>query len=347
MKHLREVLMIKEAPALFTDAVLWDEAGTLLFLSLWGFDTAIKEFMARLSLPSSQGGINHFNVIKRGAKNRLISLGNIDHLEKLSGKTTDFTLFGNLSHLWLYDSLCLRSDPVNSRALMLYFSGEDEKWIMNRFWNLVKTLCHLPLLDHWQPSVIALLREKQLIKDCHGEGINGLQLHLDQEVLEASVTSLIQRGSLCLDEHPKDAPSNDNNYIADYFDNNVIHVYSRADAIADGTLVDVSEHAAEVGFRYPVALTRAVWEDCVAWDKADTAKQTYQDEEGRLHDVLWMSALRARAAKTTSESTVFFTVYRVPRNGRSRKPVEVQLKSVVSGGDSGEPVITIMEPQES
>ncbi len=347
MNHLREVLKIKEAPELFTDAVLWDEAGTLLFISLWGYDTAIKEFLARLSLPSRQGGINQFNVINRADKNRLISLGNIDQLEKLSGKTTESTLFGGLSHLWLYDSLCLRSDPVNSRALLLYFPQEEEKWIQCRLWQLVKTLCHLPLLDHWQPIVLAFLSEKQLVKECRGEGINGLQVHLDQEVLEASVSSLIQRGYLCLDEERKLPPSRDSNCLTDLFDNNVIHVYSRADAIADGTLIDVSEHATEVGFRFPVALTRAVWEDCVAWDKDDSAKQVYQDEEGRLHDVLWMAALRVKAAKDTGESTVLFTVYRILRNGCSRKPVEVQLKSVVSGGDSGEAVITIMEPQES
>jgi hypothetical protein len=39
---------------------------------------------------------------------------------------------------------------------------------------------------------------------------------------------------------------------------------SRADAIADGVLIDVSENAKEAGFRYPVVLTRAVWERYVA-----------------------------------------------------------------------------------
>src|SRR5205807_3262267 len=43
----------------------------------------------------------------------------------------------------------------------------------------------------------------------------------------------------------------------------LIHCSSRADALADGTLVDVSEVAREAGIRYPVALTRAVWEACV------------------------------------------------------------------------------------
>jgi hypothetical protein len=43
----------------------------------------------------------------------------------------------------------------------------------------------------------------------------------------------------------------------------VIHVHTRADAIADGMLVDVSAVAREAGIRFPVALTRAIWERCV------------------------------------------------------------------------------------
>jgi hypothetical protein len=40
----------------------------------------------------------------------------------------------------------------------------------------------------------------------------------------------------------------------------LIHRYTRADAIRDGVLSDVSETAKEAGIRWPVALTAAVWE---------------------------------------------------------------------------------------
>ena len=55
----------------------------------------------------------------------------------------------------------------------------------------------------------------------------------------------------------------------------VIFSYTRAEAIADGVLVDVSETARETGFTVPVALTRAVWADAVAW------KQRYLGVHGR------------------------------------------------------------------
>ena len=38
----------------------------------------------------------------------------------------------------------------------------------------------------------------------------------------------------------------------------IIYTYTRAQAIEDGYIVDVSEVASEAGFRWPVAVTRAV-----------------------------------------------------------------------------------------
>ena len=37
----------------------------------------------------------------------------------------------------------------------------------------------------------------------------------------------------------------------------LVHRYTRADALRDGVLIDVSAVAREAGIRYPVALTRA------------------------------------------------------------------------------------------
>ena len=47
-------------------------------------------------------------------------------------------------------------------------------------------------------------------------------------------------------------------------DDVVIFSYTRAQAIADGVLIDVSELAKEAGFRFPVAVTAGVWAECVA-----------------------------------------------------------------------------------
>jgi hypothetical protein len=46
-----------------------------------------------------------------------------------------------------------------------------------------------------------------------------------------------------------------------------IYRHTRADALRDGVLIDVSETAKEAGFRYPVALTRAARVRCVGGER--------------------------------------------------------------------------------
>lgn len=124
---------------------------------------------------------------------------------------------------------------------------------------------------------------------------------------------------------------------------NVIYAYTRADAIADGTLVDVTETAREAGFRLPVAVTAAAWADCVAWSEADSKRQTAQDEAGRLWDVLWMATIAARQAQG---ERVPFQLYRVPRGGRGTRPKLTTLHLHIGPGDDCAPVITILMPHE-
>jgi hypothetical protein len=67
-------------------------------------------------------------------------------------------------------------------------------------------------------------------------------------------------------------------------ESDVISSYSRAQAIEDGVLVDVSQSPEyrELRFRFPIALTRAVWENFVEVPKGVFG----QDVAGRLWDVL-------------------------------------------------------------
>jgi hypothetical protein len=119
-----------------------------------------------------------------------------------------------------------------------------------------------------------------------------------------------------------------------------IHVYTRAQALADGLLIDVSETAREAGFKVPVALTAAVWADCVAWDME--REVCPQDEAGRLWDVLSMAGFAARGRLNAER--VSFAVLRV-RCGRLR-PELVRLVLAIGPGDGGEPAITVMQPEE-
>ena len=119
-----------------------------------------------------------------------------------------------------------------------------------------------------------------------------------------------------------------------------IHVYSRAQAFEDGVLIDVSKIAKEAGFMIPVALTYAVWADCVVW--VEEEEKAIQDEVGRLWDVVFMSALAAQRANQEGSAQVL--LMRVPRGGV--RPQVVKLNMVVGAGDTQDPVITIMQQGE-
>jgi hypothetical protein len=125
----------------------------------------------------------------------------------------------------------------------------------------------------------------------------------------------------------------------------VISVYTRAQALADGVLIDAGAMVHECGFRWPVALTAAAWNDCVAWSESDNERQIHQDPSGRLWDVLYMAAYAARNP-ADAVSQRLFELYRVPRDGHSTEAETTRPKLVVGPGDGGEPVITILLPNE-
>ncbi|MCU7870928.1 MAG: hypothetical protein KZQ98_20755 [Candidatus Thiodiazotropha sp. (ex Lucinoma borealis)] len=135
------------------------------------------------------------------------------------------------------------------------------------------------------------------------------------------------------------------NTTAESIFGDVIYSYTRAQAIEDGVLVDAGTMAQEAGFNWPVALTSAVWEDCVAWTDDDSRKKPFQDQLGRLWDVLYMASHAIRTSKDSGDR-MMFQLYRVPRGGHSTEAVLVTLKLIVGPGDAGEPVITILLPDE-
>lgn len=120
----------------------------------------------------------------------------------------------------------------------------------------------------------------------------------------------------------------------------VIHGYSRQQAIADGVLVDVSKTAREAGLVCPTALTHAVYDRYV---EVPPDLAGWQDLAGRLWDVLWMCRCRIVASKIENRNQMLFDLYvQQDKSG----PKRVTLKVVCGPGDTPEPVLTIMLPDE-
>ena len=124
---------------------------------------------------------------------------------------------------------------------------------------------------------------------------------------------------------------------------------TRADRIRDGALHDVSETAREAGFTVPVAITDSVRTRCVEWTEEDARRRpaTLQEPEGRLWDVLWMAACKARQLEGDGRRhyTTPYQLIVVPRPGNGRRRLQT-LKLVVGDTGTGRTAATIMLPEE-
>jgi hypothetical protein len=135
----------------------------------------------------------------------------------------------------------------------------------------------------------------------------------------------------------------------------VISSYSRAQAIADGVLVDVSNVLTPCPFKYPVAMTIAAYSATICaggkWvndtsndnDKTVCGSATLvlpggQDVKGRMHDVFWMLQCAIKSSGMR-ESVNFSVMVDTHGNGHHNR---VDLYSVCGPGDTVAPVLTIM-----
>ena len=125
----------------------------------------------------------------------------------------------------------------------------------------------------------------------------------------------------------------------------VIFSYTRAQAIDDGVLVDLTEWAKEFAFKIPVACTAAVWNGYVTPPEA--MRSWGQSERGRAHDLLFMLwvAIRNRKTKSRAEGEDLL-FYEVLFQQEPEKTIIVKFKAHCGPGDHGEPVVTIMTEME-
>ncbi|MGQ0697509.1 MAG: hypothetical protein ACT4PZ_04630 [Panacagrimonas sp.] len=186
---------IDECPDLMTDACVGDEQGHLVFLSIWARDTAVQEFLARLTLGRDEQGLDQFHVVTEGASIPVF-VGNVENLEKRSTRVYRRTLFGSLTNVWLFDRRCVKPDKANASALALL--PRDSAHRLDRLWTLTQDTCPLPLLDHWRDIVLELLQSRQMLSRlplAFGP-LEGHRLALDVAALTQALGDLIRNGVL-------------------------------------------------------------------------------------------------------------------------------------------------------
>ncbi len=139
----------------------------------------------------------------------------------------------------------------------------------------------------------------------------------------------------------------------DSFFGNVIYTYSTKQAVEDGVLVKVDQKiSSEAGIKYPVYLTRAVYDKYVCVPKG---LEGLQDVDGRLWDLLYMFTLQA---KKSAGGVLIFTFIsqhpsfdwekhesRVFGDSNSRN-VSLRAECRAQDFDDPSPAIFIMKPDE-
>jgi hypothetical protein len=120
----------------------------------------------------------------------------------------------------------------------------------------------------------------------------------------------------------------------------VIYAYTRAQAITDGVQVDVTKTAQEAGIKFPMFLTRAVWEAYVTVPPDVTG----QDEAGRLWDVVWMTRFGIIRARPGCDR-IPIAMY-VRNDNHRAKLVKLIATCSALDIDDPQPAITVMMPDE-
>ncbi len=120
----------------------------------------------------------------------------------------------------------------------------------------------------------------------------------------------------------------------------VIFAYSRAQAVADGVQVEVTKTAQEAGIRFPMFLTRTVYDAFVTVPPGVTA----QDEAGRLWDIVWMTRFAIIRAKP-GVNRIPVALY-VRNDNHAAKLIKLVATCGPLDTDDPQPAITVMLPNE-
>ena len=149
------MFILQEQPDVFVDACAADHHAQLLFISAFGRDTSVQQFMARLHQSSKDGGVDELTLCRHlGAKPALkLLVGDPRRLDKVTGRMPRAGLLGNLVQVWIFDPALLTVDHA-AQAAWIFASQADAEAEEAVAWRLIKELSPVPLLDAWRAAVI-------------------------------------------------------------------------------------------------------------------------------------------------------------------------------------------------
>ena len=125
----------------------------------------------------------------------------------------------------------------------------------------------------------------------------------------------------------------------DFFKWEVIHTYTRKQALADGVLVDITDLANANGFKVPTAVTAGLWAIVNPTEELEALGQSL---EGRLRDVLLVLFLEAKQAHRDCDRIRFKVAFQTAAD----RIETVDLLAVMGPDDDMKPCLTIGLPED-
>lgn len=177
------------------------ESMFVVFMSLFGRDTAVNGLLGRLSVGSHDPMYLSGVWTLSGADAQFLAIP--QWIDKMQGKMPEPNLFGSVGHLMLYNPLCARPDMGAREAFLLVKSKlkteqEQEEW-RGQTWKLVTHISPLPLLAHWRDVILYQLYRSEMLVSLKNLGcLYGWHVRLGSEY-ESIVTRLIRDGWLTTD----------------------------------------------------------------------------------------------------------------------------------------------------
>ena len=183
-----QFMEMQEIHGIFVDSILTDETDHLVFASLWGSDTSIRELQARLTLDSGDHALSSFNL--KADQRVHVRVSNVDTIEQMTGRVqTD--IFGDLVHCFLFQRDIVKPDLANHRATLVSRSSRPEY-----LWDTIIHISPVPLLWHWQEHLLPIMQDLGMVTALTGIGQHGTRLVIDEAQLSLAVKELVRDGVL-------------------------------------------------------------------------------------------------------------------------------------------------------
>ena len=119
----------------------------------------------------------------------------------------------------------------------------------------------------------------------------------------------------------------------------LIHSYTRKQALDDGTLIDITEYARLNGFKIPVAITASLW---VYIGVSPELAEIGQSVAGRLKDVLFLLLMQIRKAAADIDRIRYPVDFLVEPDSTET----VEIIALVGPDDDLKPCLTIGLPDD-